>query len=88
MGVAIATTISRIAQFAVCLTISHYSKGIKLRFRAIFEKNTLLMQDFIRLFKEVPVIDAGLAASVFHFGEIAIPDLKKKLQENGITVRI
>ncbi|MBE7068151.1 MAG: imidazole glycerol phosphate synthase subunit HisF [Clostridiales bacterium] len=46
------------------------------------------VQDFIRLFKEVPVIDAGLAASVFHFGEIAIPDLKKKLQENGITVRI
>ena len=33
------------------------------------------VQDFIDLFREVPDIDAGLAASVFHFGEIAIPDL-------------
>jgi cyclase len=45
-------------------------------------------QDFVRLFKEIPSVDAGLAASVFHFGEIAIPDLKKTLKENGITVRL
>ena len=32
--------------------------------------------------------DAALAASVFHFGEIAIPDLKKYLREEGINVRI
>lgn len=43
---------------------------------------------FIELFKKVPTIDAGLAASVFHFGEIAIPDLKNTLKENGITVRL
>ncbi len=43
---------------------------------------------FVELFQKVPTIDAGLAASVFHFGEIAIPDLKKTLQENGITVRL
>lgn len=43
---------------------------------------------FVELFKKVPTVDAGLAASVFHFGEIAIPDLKKMLAENGITVRI
>ncbi len=44
--------------------------------------------DFITLFKEIPDIDAGLAASVFHFGEIAIADLKKALAENGIPLRI
>ena len=32
--------------------------------------------------------DAALAASVFHFGEIAIPDLKHYLREEGINVRI
>ena len=45
------------------------------------------VNDFISLFKEIPDIDAGLAASVFHFGEIKIPDLKKELHKNGITVR-
>ena len=43
---------------------------------------------FVELFKEIPDIDAGLAASVFHFGEIAINDLKRALRENGITVRL
>ena len=46
------------------------------------------INDFIKLFKEIPDIDAGLAASVFHFKEIEIKDLKQKLNENGITVRI
>ena len=45
-------------------------------------------KDFVNLFKEVPDIDAGLAASVFHFGEIQIPDLKKTLSENDIIVRL
>ena len=45
-------------------------------------------KDFVDLFKEVPDIDAGLAASVFHFGEIRIPDLKKTLSENDIIVRL
>lgn len=45
-------------------------------------------KDFVNLFKEVPDIDAGLAASVFHFGEIRIPDLKKTLSENDIIVRL
>lgn len=44
--------------------------------------------DFIKLFKNVPTIDAGLAASVFHFGEIQIPALKRELSENGINVRL
>lgn len=46
------------------------------------------ISDFIDLFKEIPDIDAGLAASVFHFGEIAIPDLKANLAKNNITVRL
>lgn len=45
-------------------------------------------QDFVTLFKEIPEIDAGLAASVFHFKEIEIKDLKKSLRENGVNVRL
>ncbi|MBQ2736105.1 MAG: imidazole glycerol phosphate synthase subunit HisF [Clostridia bacterium] len=45
-------------------------------------------QHFIDLFKAIPDIDAGLAASVFHFGEIEIKDLKKELSDNDITVRL
>ena len=45
------------------------------------------VNDFVSLFKEIPEIDAGLAASVFHFGEIKIPDLKSELRKNNITVR-
>lgn len=46
------------------------------------------MQDFVTLFKEIPDIDAGLAASIFHFGEVRISDLKKELNSNGINVRL
>ncbi len=45
-------------------------------------------QHFIDLFKQIPEIDAGLAASVFHFGEIAISDLKQELKKNDIIVRL
>lgn len=45
-------------------------------------------EDFVKLFKEIPDIDAGLAASIFHFGEVAISDLKQTLKENDIIVRI
>ncbi len=45
------------------------------------------VEDFIKLWKEVPDVDAGLAASVFHYGQIAIPDLKQAMAENGIEVR-
>lgn len=44
--------------------------------------------DFTKLFKAIPDIDAALAASVFHFGEIKIPDLKKKLSGEGIIMRM
>ncbi len=45
-------------------------------------------EDFVKLFNEIPTIDAGLAASIFHFGEVEIKDLKKLLKENKINVRI
>jgi len=45
-------------------------------------------EDFVTLFKTLPKVDAGLAASIFHFGEVAIPDLKQTLKANGIDVRI
>ena len=44
--------------------------------------------DFITLFKTLPKVDAGLAASVFHFGEIKIKDLKTQMQNSGICVRL
>lgn len=46
------------------------------------------IQHFIDLFKEIPDIDAGLAASIFHFGEVKISDLKQELKNNNITVRL
>lgn len=45
-------------------------------------------QHFIDLFKGVPDVDAGLAASVFHYGEIDINSLKKTLREEGVIVRL
>ena len=44
--------------------------------------------DFVELFQKVPAVDAGLAASVFHFGQIAIPELKRCLRDNNINVRL
>ena len=46
------------------------------------------MEDFVTLFKTLPKVDAGLAASIFHFGEVKIPDLKELLGENDISVRL
>uniref|UniRef100_S0DG34 imidazole glycerol-phosphate synthase n=1 Tax=termite gut metagenome TaxID=433724 RepID=S0DG34_9ZZZZ len=45
------------------------------------------MEDFVQLFK-LPGMDAGLAASIFHFGEVPIPQLKQYLQAQGVPVRI
>ncbi len=45
-------------------------------------------EDFVRLFKELPKVDAGLAASIFHFGEVKIADLKQLLKQNDINVRL
>ena len=44
--------------------------------------------DFVTLFESVPRVSAGLAASIFHFGEVSIADLKRELANNGINVRL
>ncbi len=46
------------------------------------------IDDFITLFREVPKVDAGLAASIFHFGEVSITDLKKRMFDENIPVRL
>lgn len=46
------------------------------------------IDDFIKLFKTIPGVDAGLAASIFHFGEVEIKDLKRKMAENNIPARL
>jgi len=45
-------------------------------------------EDFVTLFKTIDKVDAGLAASIFHFGEVKIPSLKTLLHQNGINVRL
>ena len=46
------------------------------------------IDDFTDLFNKIPKISAGLAASIFHFGEVSIKDLKNELSMNNINVRI
>lgn len=46
------------------------------------------MEHFNTLFKSVPRVDAGLAASIFHYRQIAIKDLKEYLKNNNIEMRI
>lgn len=46
------------------------------------------VRDFVTLFKTLPKVDAGLAASIFHFGEVPIPELKRALDAEGIPVRL
>ena len=46
------------------------------------------VEDFITLFQTLPKVDAGLAASIFHFGQVQIPDLKRTLKDNNIPVRL
>ncbi len=45
-------------------------------------------EDFVTLFNALPKVDAGLAASIFHYNEVKISDLKQLLKQNGISVRI
>ena len=44
-------------------------------------------EDFITLFQTLPKVDAGLAASIFHFGQVQIPHLKETLAQAGIIMR-
>ena len=46
------------------------------------------IEDFITLFNTLPGVDAGLAASIFHFGEVKISDLKQEMKKAGIPARL
>ena len=46
------------------------------------------IEDFVTLFKTLPRVDAGLAASIFHFGEVSIKELKQTLSKEGIPTRL
>ena len=46
------------------------------------------IDDFLTLFQTLPKVDAGLAASIFHFGEVKIPDLKAEMVRNHIPTRL
>ena len=46
------------------------------------------MEDFVTLFKELPKVDAGLAASIFHFSEVNIKELKERLAKENIPMRL
>ena len=46
------------------------------------------ISDFITLFQTLPKVDAGLAASIFHFGEVKIRDLKAEMARNNIPTRL
>ena len=46
------------------------------------------MEHFLEVFTEVPAVQSGLAASVFHYGEVRIPELKEYLDNNGIPMWI
>jgi cyclase len=46
------------------------------------------IEHFIDLFKALPKVDAGLAASIFHFGQVQIADLKQQMAANGIPARL
>lgn len=46
------------------------------------------MEDFVTLFKELPKVDAGLAASIFHFGEVNIKELKERLAKENVPMRL
>ena len=46
------------------------------------------IEDFVTLFKNLPKVDAGLAASIFHFKEVSISELKQRLSKEGVSIRI
>ena len=46
------------------------------------------IEDFVTLFKTLPKVDAGLAASIFHFGDVKISDLKAEMAKKSIPTRI
>ena len=75
LGISLTVLFSALAAFAVQLSgpvIASGGAGCKEHFRDVFLQGKA---------------DAALAARVFHFGEIKIPELKSYLCGEGITIR-
>ena len=79
MGVALATSISRLVELIGCVLVSYLSKDVKLRFRYMFVRNKALFQDFVRLSLPAMANDVvwGLAFSMYaviigHLGTDAV----------------
>jgi len=68
-----------------CQLLDHINKLINIP--VIASGGAGKMEHFTEVFTTTGV-DAALAASVFHFGEIPIPDLKKELKKHNIPVRL
>lgn len=62
MGVAIATSASRLIELAACFAVSAASRDIKLDFRYLFARNRLLFSDFVRL--SLPALGNDISWSV------------------------
>ena len=45
------------------------------------------IEDFVKLFR-LPGVDAGLAAGIFHSGEVSLRELKRALAAAGVPVRL
>ena len=66
-GVALATSLSRLVELALCLIVSHKSRDVKLRFKYLFLRNRVLLKDFFRMALPALVNDVswGLAFSMY-----------------------
>lgn len=62
MGVAIATSLSRLIELAACLAVSFFSRDIKLDVRYMFRRNKILFSDFVRL--SLPALGNDISWSV------------------------
>lgn len=62
--------------------------GDRVRIPVIASGGAGSQEDFATLFQSVPSVDAGLAASIFHFEEVNIKELKGMLRARGFAVRI
>ena len=81
-----------------CIDTDGVKRGFDLEMLAVVRRSVRVpviasggagcIEDFIALFQTVPGVDAGLAAWIFHFGEVDIGNLKRYLTESGVPVRL
>ena len=76
----------------IMVTSSHASEGKSFLtmniMRTLAKYGKRCIEDFVTLFQTLPKVDAGLAASIFHFHEVDLTDLKTQLAGQGIPMRL